>query len=264
MTSDAEHRAELARALGHRFTRWDLLECSLRHRSWCAEHGVAESNERLEFLGDSVLGLVMTARLYEAMPTLPEGQLAQRRAALVNSRTLAEVARSIDLGRHMLLGRGESATGGAGKASILADALEAVFAAVYLDGGIDAATTVILSLMAPWIDPVVSGVGVGDSKSQLQEWAARHEQVPEYQLDESGPDHDKRFTATVAVGDLAAGAGAGRSKKEAEQAAAAAALAALADPPLGCAPHDVADPLLGDPSDSEAGSSPTIIHEAMP
>jgi len=242
--------AELEAALGHRFTRWELLECSLRHRSWCAEHGVAESNERLEFLGDSVLGLVMTARLYEAMPTLPEGQLAQRRAALVNSRTLAEVARSIDLGRHVRLGRGETATGGADKASILADGLEAVFAAVFLDGGIEAATAVILSLMAPWIDPVVSGVGVGDSKSHLQEWAARFEHVPEYGHDESGPDHDKRFTATVVVGGLARGEGAGRSKKEAEQAAAAAALA------------DVAGP--GDPSDPEAGSLPAAIEEAAP
>ena len=254
--------AELAMALGHPFTRWELLDTSLRHRSWCAEHGVAESNERLEFLGDSVLGLVMTARLYDALPSLAEGQLAQRRAALVNSRTLAEVARSIGLGAHIRLGRGESATGGAEKASILADGLEAVFAAVYLDGGIDAAGDVILRLMAPWIDSVVSGVGVGDSKSHLQEWAARYDHVPEYQLDESGPDHDKRFSAVVVVGDLVTGAGAGRSKKEAEQAAAAAALADRLD---ASGRADQTDrTVLGDPSDSEAGSLPAASEEAAP
>lgn len=262
MSPVVDAHAELAMALGHEFMSWELLDTSLRHRSWCAEHGVVESNERLEFLGDSVLGLVMTAELYRALPELAEGQLAQRRAALVNSRTLAEVARSIALGRHIRLGRGESATGGADKASILADGLEAVFAAVYLDGGIDAAGVVILRLMAPWIDSVVSGVGVGDSKSHLQEWAARFDRVLEYQLDESGPDHDKRFAAVVVVGDLVTGAGSGRSKKQAEQAAAAVALADLSDP---AHETDQASRVeLDQPSDSEAGSPPTASEEAAP
>lgn len=245
---DSRPLSRLMAAVGHDFEAPELLERSLRHRSWCAENGAPESNERLEFLGDSVLGLVITERLFRELPSLPEGQLAQRRAALVNSRTLAEVAVSIDLGPHLLLGRGEISTGGASKPSILADAFEAVLGAVFLDGGVEGAERVISTLMGPWIDGVIAGIGVGDAKSQLQELAARHDLVPTYELSEHGPDHDKRFTAVVAVGHLGSGSGGGKSKKEAEQAAATVALARAA-------PTTTAGP---DPATEPAAAAPAV------
>lgn len=212
--------------LQYRFVDPTLLELALRHRSWCAEHGGVESYERLEFLGDSVLGLVVTEKLYEALPDVDEGILARHRAELVNWRTLADVAREINLGPSIRLGRGESSTGGEGKASILADALEAVLGAVFLDGGIDVARSLILRLLETRLALVHSDM-FSDHKSQLQELAAAQGRgVPVYEIAGEGPDHDRWYTAEVSVGEMRGG-GSGRSKKEAEQGAAAIVCAQL-------------------------------------
>ena len=221
---------ELARRIGHSFASLDDLEAALRHRSWCAEQGGVASNERLEFLGDAVLQIVVTERLFAAVPPLAEGVLAQRRAALVNTRTLAAAARRIDLGSYLRLGRGEAASGGKDKASILADGAEAVIGAVFLDGGLEGAADVIIRLLEPDLAHVEGGGDAGDPKSRLQEVAAHHlDAVPHYELAEAGPDHAKEFAATVFLDDHQWGEGAGRTKKEAEQQAAARALQRLAD-----------------------------------
>lgn len=198
-----------------------LLVRSLTHRSYAYENGGLPTNERLEFLGDSVLGLIVTDTLYRVHPDLPEGQLAKLRAAVVNSRALAEVARGLDLGAFIRLGRGEEGTGGRDKASILADTLEAVIGAVYLDRGLEAATELVHRLFDPLIDRS-SSLGAGlDWKTSLQELtAAEGLGVPEYAVTETGPDHEKTFTAAARVGGVAYGTGTGRSKKEAEQQAA--------------------------------------------
>lgn len=216
-------------AIGYQFANPDLLKLALAHRSWCAENRQAESNERLEFLGDAVLGLNVADEIYVHYPELPEGQLAKLRAGVVNSVTLAEIARGIDLGDSLLLGKGEQATGGADKQSILADALEAVIGAVYLDGGFEAARDVVLRLWGDAIaQSVVEGPGGFDHKTRLQEMAvAVYERPPDYVVDTSGPDHARVFTARVVVGDEVLGAGTGSSKKEAEQAAAGQAVQAL-------------------------------------
>jgi ribonuclease III len=192
------------------------------HRSWCAEHPGAPSNERLEFLGDAVLGVVVTDQLYCDHPDLPEGQLAKTRAEVVSSAALAPMARKLGLGPALRLGRGEEMSGGRDKASILADALEAVLGAVWLDGGLGAAAPVVRRLVADALDRAVAGPGGTDFKTRLQEEAAhRADAVPEYAISETGPDHAKHFEATVSVAGEQWGHGAGRSKKEAEQAAAA-------------------------------------------
>jgi ribonuclease-3 len=220
----------LAARIGHRFADHDLLELSLRHRSWCSEHGGLESNERLEFLGDAVLGLVVTDRLYRSTPDVPEGVLARRRSELVNSRVLAQLAVDVGLGDAILLGRGEEATGGRAKASILADAMEAVFGAVYLDADVATVGNVVLTLLAPHIEHVSSGGPGTDYKSRLQEIAAHEfDAVPSYRIEETGPDHDKWFDAVVTVGESISGQGGGRSKKQAEQAAAAEAFERLVE-----------------------------------
>lgn len=218
----------VAASIGHDFENPSLLDLALRHRSWCAEHGNVASNERLEFLGDAALGIVITEALYRADDEAPEGVLARRRAELVNDRVLAEIARRLDLGRALYLGRGEEATGGRDKSSILADTLEAVFGAVHLDGGLDATRSVVMGLFAELLARVVQDHRGTDAKSRLQEAVARHpEGPPVYEVSERGPDHQKRFDATVRLGDRIVGAGSGRTKKEAEQAAAAEACAAL-------------------------------------
>jgi ribonuclease-3 len=201
-----------------------LLERALTHRSYAYENGGLPTNERLEFLGDSVLGLVVTDALYRGHPDLPEGQLAKLRAAVVQMRALAGVARGLRLGTYIRLGRGEEGTGGRDKPSILADTLEAVIGAVYLDCGLDTAGDLVHRLF----DPVIassSRLGAGlDWKTSLQELtAAELLGVPEYRVDESGPDHQKFFRATVRVAGRTFGSGEGRSKKEAEQQAAEAA-----------------------------------------
>jgi ribonuclease-3 len=200
----------------------------MAHRSWCAETSGFESNERLEFLGDAVLGLVVTDHVYRTYPDLPEGHLAQVRAAVVNAGALAEIAEALGLGRDLLLGKGEDASGGREKPSILADAMEAVIGAVYLDGGWDAASELVMRLLRERIAEAAAGPGGHDFKTRLQELAARRfDQLPRYEVFGEGPDHAKRFSATVYLAGAVAGTGEGRSKKQAEQGAARQAWAAL-------------------------------------
>ena len=205
-----------------------LLERALTHRSYAYENGGLPTNERLEFLGDSVLGVVVTETLYRTHPDLSEGRLAKLRAAVVNARALADVGRTLGLGDYVRLGRGEESTGGRDKASILSDTVEAVIGAVYIDGGFEVATEVVHRLFDPVI-AAASKMGAGlDWKTSLQELAADSSLgVPEYLIDESGPDHQKTFTARVRVGDEVYGSGSGRSKKEAEQQAAETAYEAI-------------------------------------
>jgi ribonuclease-3 len=205
-----------------------LLERALTHRSYAYEHGGLPTNERLEFLGDSVLGLVVTDALYRTHPDLPEGQLAKLRASVVNTRALAGVARSLELGKWLRLGKGEEVTGGRDKASILADTMEALIGAVYLDRGLEAATVMVRRLFDPLMLAATEEGAALDWKTSLQELtAARGLGVPEYVVEESGPDHQKAFTAAAVVQGAVHGEGAGRSKKEAEQQAAETAWRAI-------------------------------------
>jgi ribonuclease III len=208
--------------------RIELLDRALTHRSYAYENGGLPTNERLEFLGDSVLGLVVTDTLFRIHPDLPEGQLAKLRAAVVNMRALADVGRTLGLGAFIRLGRGEETTGGRDKSSILADTVEAVIGAVYLDRGLDAAAALVHRLFDPLVEEA-SGLGAGlDWKTSLQELTATLGLgVPDYHVTEEGPDHEKTFTAVVRVAGADRGGGTGRNKKEAEQGAAAAAWAAL-------------------------------------
>ncbi len=202
----------------------DLLERALTHRSYAYEHGGLPTNERLEFLGDAVLGLVITDSLYRTHPDLPEGQLAKLRASVVNMRALAEVARGMGprgLGAYVRLGKGEETTGGRDKSSILADTTEALLGAVYLEHGLDTAAQVVHRLFDPMMaDASRRGAGL-DWKTSLQELTATHGLgVPEYRVTEDGPDHAKTFTAWALVAGEQFGSGTGHSKKEAEQRAA--------------------------------------------
>jgi ribonuclease-3 len=208
----------------------DSIELAMTHRSYAYENGGVPTNERLEFLGDSVLGVVITEELYRRHPELPEGQLAKLRAAIVNSRALAGVGRSIDLGSYLKLGRGEQASGGRDKSSIIADAVEAVIGAFYLDRGLEPTRALVLTLFAAALDDAATlGAGL-DWKTSLQELAAeRSFGAPEYVVVESGPDHQKSFVAKVVVGGEEVGEGQGNSKKEAEQLAAEQAWTALSD-----------------------------------
>ncbi|MET4157818.1 ribonuclease-3 [Agromyces sp. PvR057] len=206
----------------------ELLLLALTHRSFAYENGAIPTNERLEFLGDSILGQAVTVRLFRDHPDLDEGELAKRRASLVSSAALAEVARRLGLGRYIRLGRGETLTGGADKPSILADTVEAIIGAVYLDAGGDVATAFVLSLITPLMrEPERFGASM-DPKTSLQEIAAKRSAPPPvYTLTESGPDHHKHFVATVVVGTLVEASGEGSSKKQAEMAAALEAWTAL-------------------------------------
>lgn len=213
--------------IGHSFSDPGLLRLALTHRSVSSDDPARNDNERLEFLGDAVLQLVITDLLYESYPQLAEGQMAKVRAAVVSRDTLAEVARSLDLGEHVELAPSEEATGGREKDSILADTAEAVIGAIYLDGGLEPARRVVLDL---WTDTVAErsrAPGVKDYKTRLQELVARDGARPVYEVEGTGPDHDRRFTARVTVGGKEYGTGKGRSKKEAEQEAAARALESL-------------------------------------
>jgi ribonuclease-3 len=211
----------LDRALGVRFQDAGLREAALTHRSFAFEQGLTVTNERLEFLGDSVLGLVVTDMAYASYPGLPEGQLAKLRAAIVNMQALADVARGLGIGELVLLGKGEEQSGGRDKASILADALEAIFGAVYLDAGLDPARELIERLFRPRMEAYVRGEGDRDFKTILQELASqRLRSLPSYEVAEDGPDHQKEFTAVVAVAGEELGTGSGRTKKDAEQHAA--------------------------------------------
>ena len=215
-----------------------LLERALTHRSYAYENGGLPTNERLEFLGDAVLGLVVTDALYTTHPELPEGSLAKLRASVVNTRALADVARFLELGKWLRLGRGEEVTGGRDKTTILADTMEALIGAVYCEHGIEGATVLVRALFDPLMAAAAEEDAALDWKTALQELtAAQGLGSPEYVIGESGPDHAKRFSAEARVAGEVRGAGAGRSKKEAEQQAAEAAYVALAsadeDPPVG-------------------------------
>ncbi|MDQ3787389.1 MAG: ribonuclease III [Actinomycetota bacterium] len=211
----------------------ELLKLAMTHRSYAYENGGLPPNERLEFLGDAVLGLVVTDHLYRTHPEMPEGQLAKLRASVVNMHALAGVARSLGdegLGAHLLLGKGEELTGGRDKASILADGMEAVIGAVYLAHGIDVARDLVHRLFDPLLaEAPLLGAGL-DWKTSLQELTASASLgVPEYRVQEEGPDHRKEFTATVIVAGKDRGSGDGTTKKEAEQKAAEAAWRTLSE-----------------------------------
>ena len=205
-----------------------LLELALTHRSYAYESGGIPTNERLEFLGDSVLGIVVTDALYHRHADLPEGQLAKLRSAVVNARALAGVARTLSLGSYIRLGKGEEATGGRDKSSILADTVEAILGAAYLDHGIDVARELVLRLFDELLtESATLGAGL-DWKTSLQELTAELSVgVPSYTISEDGPDHAKEFQARVVLGDALYGFGKGSNKKEAEQEAAATAYAEL-------------------------------------
>lgn len=213
-------------ALGYEFRDPTLLGQSLTHRSWCAEHAGFESNERLEFLGDAVLGLVVTDEIYRNLPEAGEGHLSRIRAEVVCSPALADMASELGIGSVLLLGKGEDSSGGRQRQSILADALEAVIGAMYIDGG----EGVVRDLVDQIIGPRLAGAGTPDHKSRLHELAAQRYGAPvTYLITETGPEHDKTFEAEVRLGDDALGSGTGRSKKSAEQAAARQAWQTLAE-----------------------------------
>ena len=218
---------ELLEALGVKIDA-ELLERSLTHRSFAYENGNRPTNERLEFLGDAVLSLVVTDALYQRHPDLAEGRLAKLRAAVVNMRALAHVARALGVGDHILLGKGEEGSGGRDKSSILADTLEALIGAVYVEHGVDVARSFVHRLVDPLLaSSAALGAGL-DWKTSLQELTAELGLgVPEYRVREEGPDHAKTFHADVLVQGEVTGSGSGRSKKEAEQGAASSAFAAL-------------------------------------
>ncbi|HLI57880.1 MAG TPA: ribonuclease III [Actinomycetota bacterium] len=225
---DRRDLTALERALRLEFTNPGLLRDALTHRSYAFEHGGVTNNERLEFLGDSVLGLVVTDLIFSEFPHLPEGEMAKLRAATVNMGVLADVARDLGLGQHLHLGRGEELSAGREKSSILADALEALIGAVYVDQGLDETRRMIVELVGGYIRNHVAQGLVRDFKTSLQERAARSwGRVPEYKITSTGPDHDKRFEAKVYLHGELSGVGQGRSKKEAEQAAAQEALNSL-------------------------------------
>ncbi len=207
--------------LDHTFGDPDLLVRALTHRSYAFEAGGIADNERLEFLGDAVLGLAVTSEIFARLPKAAEGRLAKVRAASVSTVSLAKLARTIDLGDAVRLGVGEEQSGGRDKDSILANTTEAVIGAVYLDAGIEVATRVVLHLMGDMLDEVLTRRESLDYKTSLQELTAGElSTLPQYKLSDVGPDHAKTFTAVVVVGGETLGEGQGRSKKEAEQRAA--------------------------------------------
>ncbi|MEM9747649.1 MAG: ribonuclease III [Actinomycetota bacterium] len=219
----------LAERIGHDFADPELLERALTHRSYCAEHDGVPSNERLEFLGDAILGWVVADLSFQRFADLAEGDLTDLRKSVVNATALAEIAVELDVGPHLRLGKGETNAGGAQKASILSDAVEAIFGAVYVDGGTDAAFAVIERHVGPRLRPS-SPLSQLDRKTELQEWCAqRGHPPPEYRVTSTGPDHEKVFTADVIVDGRRVGTGTGSSKKAAEQSAAEAAVLALAE-----------------------------------
>ncbi|WP_144718669.1 ribonuclease III [Agrococcus jejuensis] len=230
MTSDrVDAHADLHAKLGVDIDP-ELLALALTHRSYAFEHGGIPTNERLEFLGDTILGQAITIELFDRHPDVSEGELAKRRAGVVSTVALADVARTIGLGQHLLLGRGEETTGGRDKSSILADALEAIFGAAFLALGHEASAQLVLRLVGPLLDdPERSGAAL-DPKTHLQELAARLERgSPEYAIDATGPDHARTFTATVSLDGEPIATGEGTSKKAAEMSAALTAWTQLHD-----------------------------------
>lgn len=220
----------LEEALGYTFADPSLLRRALTHRSHTSEAEGDVSNERLEFLGDAVLDLVVADELYRRFD-LPEGLMAKARAEMVDAPSLARVAEGLGLGDRLLLGQGEEASAGRSKPSILADAMEALLGAVYLDGGLEEARRIILDNWEGVLDARAAAPGRFDYKTRLQERLAAGGQLPEYEVEGSGPDHERSFVATVSVGGVVLGTGRGTSKKRAEQEAARSALAADAAGP---------------------------------
>ena len=212
--------AQLQARLGLEIRR-ELLELAFTHRSFAYENGLTETNERLEFLGDSVLGLVVTEELYIRYPELDESRLSPLRSGIVNMRALADIARALELGQYMRIGKGEEVTGGRDKNSLLADSLEALIGAIYLSHGFATSQKVVSELINETMESAKDrGAGL-DGKTSLQELAAaRKISAPEYLITESGPDHDKTFVAIAVVGGEEISTGEGKSKREAEQIAA--------------------------------------------
>jgi len=205
-----------------------VLELAFTHRSFAYETGITTTNERLEFLGDSVLGLIVTEELYLKYPDLDESRLSPLRSGIVNMRALADIARTLELGKYIRLGKGEEVTNGRDKNSLLADALEALIGAIYLECGFEKSTQVVRELIKETLSSAMAkGAGL-DGKTALQELlAAAGKGSPEYQVTETGPDHDKSFTAVAMVSGEALAEGTGKSKREAEQSAARSALEKL-------------------------------------
>ncbi len=220
-------RAVLERALRYNFESVELFELAVTHRSYSAEQELDVSYERLEFLGDAVLQLAVTRHLYDTFPELAEGEMAKVRAAVVNQKVLASIARRLDIGAHLRLGQGEESSGGKEKDSILADVVEALLGAIYLDGGYEPAAALVLELLVPLIAERASAPGSKDFKTRLQEALAQRGLHPRYEIAETGPDHAKVFTAELWVDGEMIATGEGTSKKRAEQAAASAAAALL-------------------------------------
>jgi ribonuclease-3 len=202
----------------------ELLELAFTHRSFAYEAGLTATNERLEFLGDSVLGLVVTEELYKKYPDLDESSLSPLRSGIVNMRALADIARSLSLGKYIRLGKGEEVTNGRDKNSLLADAFEALIGAIYMTSGFEKTAECLRRLIAPTLDSAMAmGAGL-DGKTALQELVASLGKASlEYRVTESGPDHDKSFVATALVGGEEISTGSGKSKREAEQSAARSA-----------------------------------------
>ena len=219
----------LCARIGYQFADESLVETAMRHRSYVAENEGVESNERLEFLGDAILGWVVADLVYRAHADLHEGKLTDLRKSLVNAVALAELAEELGVGECLLLGRGEEQGAGRTKTSILSDALEAVFGAIYLDSDAFSAHHVLTSLIEPRLQAAIDGLDRLDAKTRLQEMASKllGEHV-RYTIEDEGPDHDKTFYATVFVGERELGSGEGRSKKAAEQLAAEEACDTLA------------------------------------
>jgi ribonuclease-3 len=220
----------LEESFGYRFRDPSLLDLALTHRSWANEQGAGENYERLEFLGDAVLGVVTAEWLYRRHPDLPEGDLSRKKAVLVSKPALARWAEHLGVGEHLHLGVGEERSGGRTKASLLADSLEAVFGAIFLDGGLAPARDVVAAFLEGVVRARAQTLHM-DAKTRLQELTqSRGWELPEYDLvAELGPDHDKLFGIECRVAGEVVGRGEGRTKKLAEQVAAAEALAALED-----------------------------------
>ena len=217
--------ATCAAHLGYETTNYELLRVALTHRSYSSENEGSENNERLEFLGDAVLDLVLSDMLFRANVAMPEGEMAKARSAVVNEDTLADVATELALGSFMFFGKGEARSGGAEKRSILADTLEAVIAAMYLDQGYDVARNFIITHWKNRAEISAGNPGIADYKTRFQESLVKHNATkPRYHCEAEGPEHDRMFTAHVYSGDIEMGIGIGRSKKIAEQDAARNAL----------------------------------------
>jgi ribonuclease III len=230
--SDLENSSlsECASRIGYEFQNSALLRQALIHRSWQAENSDPLTNERFEFLGDAVLGWVIADVAFHRLADMPEGKLTDLRRSVVNMHALADIARQLGIGEFLLLGKGEDAAGGRDKSSILADALEALIGAVYLDGGAPAAYEMVKRLLSDSVEEAIPHLEMFDAKTRLQELCARLSiGIPIYEVEGEGPDHERVFTAVLYVDGRAYGSGIGRTKKAAEQIAAVGAYDALVE-----------------------------------